>query len=84
MQLPPEKHRRPAKTAGAAQNEEMRSHAATVLLKVFYKKLNRAYHGHIAAVAALLSGLHTSADYVKKIDLRGAQAPPAGGQNRPK
>jgi hypothetical protein len=78
------RHSRPAKGPCMAQSEELRSLAASFLVKVFLDELGRPYHEHVAAIAQLLSGQTTNADYVKKAAKRSARLPVARGQNRPK
>jgi hypothetical protein len=67
-------HRRPSKSTRVAESEELRLRAASVLVHAFRDRLGHAYHGHVATIAELLSGITTDADFVKKVEKRGRAA----------
>ena len=47
---------------------ELRARVASILVKEFRTHLGGPYHSHVATIASFLSGIHTGADYVKKIE----------------
>jgi hypothetical protein len=65
-------NRRPSKRPEKAQKEELRSQIASRLVKILSERLGRPYHGHVAAIAHLMTGVPTDADYVKKAAKRAA------------
>jgi hypothetical protein len=64
-------NRRPSKRPKKAQKEELRSRIAGRLVKILCERLGRPCHGHVAAIAHLMTGVPTDADYVKKVAKRG-------------
>jgi hypothetical protein len=58
-------HRKSGKNAKA---QALRSRTASVLVAAFRQNLKRPYHGYVASLAEIISGIATDADYVKKIE----------------
>jgi len=48
----------------------LRMRAAGFLVDVFKRTLGRPYHSHVGTIATIVSGIETSADFVKKVERR--------------
>jgi len=63
-------HVRRAKQNRHTDNGALRMRAAEFLVDVFKRKLGHPYHAHVAIIAAIISGIPTDADFVKKVEAR--------------
>ena len=77
----PEKILSAQQRAKSGARFELQRLAASTLVRRFRKELNRPYHLHVAAIVTALSGIHTDADYVKKIEKRNLPATALRGQS---
>jgi hypothetical protein len=74
-------NRRPSATAAKAQKAEFRDRAVEWISSKFQERLGHPYDAHVATIAAVMSGLETTEDFVKKVRRRRAKASNSGGQN---
>jgi hypothetical protein len=73
-------HRNPAKKGRDAERSEVRRLAARALAATLRQNLNQPYHSHVATIVAVLTGIDTDADYVKKVEKRERRAVAIRGQ----
>ena len=61
-------HRNRSKEPNVVMRYELRSQAASTLVQTFRRRLRKPWHGHVATIVSLMSGLETDTDYVKKTE----------------
>ena len=69
--VPADQHRRRAKDRDEATRRELRTRAMRIPHERVRGALGRPHHEQVAAIAAVLSGIETSTEDVKKVDRRG-------------